>query len=314
MSEPFPWSATRARTFQECRRKFYYRYQVAPGGKHRDAAPEAQEAYRVKDLIGVEAWAGELVHDILLQVLQRWRAGRPCSEAEVEEIAQRLLSRRFRDSQWYWDAHPDTFPRRPSLLDVHYFKDGTVSRDRANALRDLVTTSLVSFLRSDLADRIRVCGPQTWLPIDRNAAARLPGGLLILVKPDFAFRDGEQLRILDWKTGKPDPFWESVQVICYALYAQEKWNHPMPLIDPRIVHLYPNFRISEAEFTPERLRDIQLFVRETYEEIADTLDSTAPVDEVFPICEDGRRCRWCQFRRICAGGARLHEGQAPGSL
>ncbi len=307
MSDPFPWSATRARTFQECRRKFYYRYQVAPGGKRADADAAAREAYRVKDLIGVEAWAGELVHDILLQILQRWRAGRTCGEAEVGELAHKLLSRRFRDSQWYWDAHPDEFPKRPPLLDVHYFKDGAVSRDRANALKDLVTNSLFSFLRSELADRIRVCGPSSWLPIDRNAAARLPGGLLILVKPDFAFRDGEQLRILDWKTGRPDPFWESVQVICYALYAQEKWHHPLPQIDPRIVHLHPQFRISEAEFTPERLHDIQLFVRETYEEIAATLDSTGPVEQRFPICDDGRRCRWCQFRGLCEGAARLKE-------
>lgn len=310
MTEPFPWSATRARTFQECRRKFYYRYQVAPGGRRPDAGPEAREAHRVKDLVGVEAWAGELVHTGIQQVLQRWRAGRVCSEAEVVALAQRLLHRRFFDSQRYWDAHPDEYPSRPPLLDVHYFRDGAVSRDRAKAVKELVIASLVAFVRSELADRIRVCGPGSWLPIDRNAAARLPGELLILVKPDFAFRDGETLRILDWKTGKPDPFWESVQVICYALYAQEKWRHPLPQIDPRIVHLYPELRISETEFTPERVRDIQLFVRETQEDIAATLQSRAPVEERFPFCEDGRRCRWCQFRGMCEGAARFREAAA----
>lgn len=310
MSEPFPWSATRARTFQECRRRFYYRYQLAPTGKRPDAAPEAREAHRVKDLIGVEAWAGQLVHDLIQDVLGRWRAGKPAPEEEVLALADRQIRRRFFDSQRYWDAHPEEYPRTPPLLDVHYFRDGQVSRDRARALRERIAASLRGFLRSDLADRIRVCGPRSWLPIDRNAGAHLPGDLLILVKPDFAFRDGEWLRILDWKTGRPDPFWESVQVICYALYAQEKWSHPLPQIDPRIVHLYPDFRMSEADFSPARVRDIQGFVRETQEEITASLQSRAPLEERFPICEDGARCRWCQFRGLCEGAARLREEQA----
>lgn len=310
MNEPFAWSATRARTFQECRRRFYYRYQVAPAGRRPDADPLSREAHKVKDLIGLDAWAGELVHALIQQVLWRWRAGRTCSEEEALVLARRQLRRSFFDSQRYWDAHPDEYQRRPALLDVHYFRDGEVSRDRAQALKERITASLLAFLRSELADRIRVCGPRSWLPIDRNAGAHLPGDVLILVKPDFAFRDGEWLRIVDWKTGKPDPFWESVQVICYALYAQEKWHHPLPQIDPRIAHLYPHFRMSETEFTPERVRDIQLFVRETHEEIAQSLGSRAPVEERFPICDDGTRCRWCPFRGLCEGAKRAHESSA----
>jgi hypothetical protein len=93
-----PWSATRARTFQECRRKYYYRYHLAPLGRKPDAPREAQQAHRVKDLIGVEAWAGELVHTLIQRILTAWRCGRHVTEEDVAEQAKRLLSRQFRDS------------------------------------------------------------------------------------------------------------------------------------------------------------------------------------------------------------------------
>src|SRR4051794_13560063 len=169
-----PWSATRARTFQECRRKYHYRYHLAPLARKPGAPPEALQADRVKDLVGLEAWAGELVHTVIRAALDRWRAGREWSEAEAVAHATRLLSRQFRASQEYWDADPDEFPRRPALLDVHFYREGTaVTRERAAQIRQRVHDCVRGFLRSELAHRIRAAGPRQWLPIDRNAAARL---------------------------------------------------------------------------------------------------------------------------------------------
>jgi hypothetical protein len=298
------WSATRARTFLECRRKYYYRYHLAPLGRKPDPPAEAREAERVKDLVGLEAWAGEVVHRTIETVLNRWRAGRLFSEGEAVDHAIRLLSRQFRDSRLFWTAGPEEFPRRPALLDLHYFQDAELTRDRAAALKERVARSVKAFLRSSLADRIRAAGPANWLPVDRNAAARV-GELLVLVRPDFAFREGHLLYIVDWKTGKADPFWELVQVSCYALYAEDKWRHPIPDIVPQVAHLYPDFRVSETEYTPRSLREVQLFIRENQEEMAALLDREEPARaERFAFAEDCGRCRWCQFRGLCEGAGR----------
>jgi CRISPR/Cas system-associated exonuclease Cas4 (RecB family) len=297
------WSATRVRTFQECRRKYYYRYHLAPLGRMPDASAEAKQAHRVKDLVGLEAWAGELVHEIIGKVLNRWRAGYACREDEVVALANQLLSRGFRASHDYWDAHPDEFPRRPALLDLHYYGDRALSRDKAGALKELVTGSLRSFLRSDLAVRIRGAGPRNWLPIDRNAAARLTSGLLVLVKPDFAFREGDKLHIVDWKTGKTEPFWEEVQVVCYALYAAEKWSHQLRDVVPNVVHLHPEFRLSTWDYSPERIDELLGYVAETHDEIVASAEPGASEDH-FPVTTECRSCRWCQFRGFCEGAPR----------
>lgn len=300
-----PWSATRVRTFQECGRKYYYRYHLAPLARRPDPPSEALAADRIKDLVGLEAWAGELVHGMIEQVLNRWRAGRVVTEEEVLQGAVKRLSTQFRDSQAYWDAQPEEFPARPVLLDFHYYRGGPLSNDRAAAIKETVLVCLKSFLRSSLAARIRVLGKETWRPIERNAAARIDGDVLVLIKPDFAFQDGDELHIIDWKTGKADPFWEMVQVTCYALYAEQRWGFSLPEIVPRIVHLYPEYRESETEYTPESVRDVLRFVRDSQEEIRALIagDDLPPADR-FTFTPECRRCGWCQFRGICDGASR----------
>ena len=64
--------------------------------------------------------------------------------------------------------------------------------------------------------------------------------MLILVKPDFAFQDGDLLHIADWKTVKSDAYWERIQVTCYALYAHQRWRVPLNRIVPQIAHLFPD--------------------------------------------------------------------------
>src|SRR5579883_3569836 len=109
-----PWSATRARTFQDCGRKYYFRYHLAPLARKPDAPPHALAADRVKDLMGLEAWAGELIHAVIERILNRWRAGMPVSAEETIEFAVKRLSSQFRDSREYWTASAEEFPYRPS--------------------------------------------------------------------------------------------------------------------------------------------------------------------------------------------------------
>ncbi|MFN3651096.1 MAG: PD-(D/E)XK nuclease family protein [Armatimonadota bacterium] len=310
---PATWSASRTRTFQECRRKYYYRYHLAPLGRRPDAPPEAVQAERVKDLVGLEAWCGDLVHRVIETALQHWRARRTFTAEDGTRLAQRELSRQFRASHQFWQAHPEEFVHRPTLLDLHYYGDGTLPRERAAELKERVFTAVSGFLHSRLAERIQRALPGGWLPIDRLAAARLDEGLTIYVRPDFAYREGEWLHILDWKTGRSDPFWELVQVTCYALYAAEKWSQPLSCIVPQIVHLYPELRIAETEYTEASLHDVLTFIRESHGEIAELCgEEPLPPAERFPFCDDPGRCRWCQFRGLCAGAARAAAEGARG--
>lgn len=301
-----PWSASRVKMFQECRRKYYLRYHLAPLAR-RPGAPElATQADRIKDLIGVEAWAGNLVHDVIEVALNRWRVRKEYDEAQALKDANERMSSQLRSSFEYWNAHPDSFTRRPALLDQHYYAQSNLTREQAVGVRNRVHQCLSGFFRSTLAERIRTLPPNQIRPIDRNAAAHLEDGTLILVKPDFAYVDyDDRLHILDWKTGRSDPYWEMVQVTCYALYASQKWDFPLDRIDPQVVHLYPEFRLSHTEYSWESIEDVRYMIRESQDEILDLLDGDElPPADRFPPADDNARCRWCQFRGICEGAQR----------
>jgi hypothetical protein len=312
------WSATRARTLQTCRRRYYYQYHLAPLVRRPEPPPAAVEADRLRSLTGLESWAGTVVHELIEVALNRWRAGREYGEGEALSDARRWLRRQYRDSREYWTAHPETFRTRPALLDLHFYGNGTLSRERAVRIREIVEVALLNFLRSEPAARARSLGRSAWLPIDRNAAARLESGVLVLVKPDFALRDGDRLFVYDWKTGKPDPFWETVQVTCYALYGAQKWGQPVERIIPQIVHLYPEYRLSPAATSEEGLRDIRVFIEESHEEMAalqgDPESGELPPIERFPPCEECQSCRWCPFRGMCEGARRLQESVAAATI
>lgn len=304
MSAP-KWSATRARTFAECPRKYWYRYHLAQLGRRPDSPPEAQEAWRVRDLMGPEAFAGEVVHRCIEGLLALWRGGHRPTEADAVRLALRRLAREFRDSQDYWGSHPDAFIRRPPLLDGHYRSGPPLSPDRAERLRETVAESIRAFVRSSLAERILRVGPRDWLPVDRNFSARLAGGIQLLVRPDFAFREGGRLWIVDWKTGQPDPYWEDVQIVCYVLYAAEKWDFSPERIVPLIVHLYPGFRVSDTEYSEENLARVTLLIQESCEAmVAAAAGEEFPPAERFPMTEEAARCHWCAFRHLCDGARR----------
>lgn len=315
----FVWSVTRAKLFQECRRKYYYRYFLAPRARRPDPPPEARHADRLKDLVSLEVWTGQLVHTQLERLLHEWKRGRYPVEAVVLNRARAAMREQFRDSQQFW--HGWQGPYRPALLDRHYYGHDPLPRERAERLRQRVVTSLQEFLDSQIAARIRRTNPRDWLPVDRHASVRLEEGITVKVRPDFAFAEvgdgGRRLQIVDWKTGRGDPEWDPVQVHCYVLYAEQKWGFPAGKIDPWVIYLYPQCH-------EESLSCDAASVAATRAEIARTcalLDVEAdrddplslPPEEWFPMTEDRGRCRWCAFREMCEGALQFQSAAAPGA-
>jgi hypothetical protein len=208
------WSASRSRLFQECARKYWYRYHLAKAGRRPGAGAEARTAHRVQSLMGVEMWLGTLVHEALEHTLDAWRHGRSYTEGEALEWALWRLRSQYRGSALYWREPEGMHERPPPLLSLHYFADeAPLTRQQGSEVRDRVEQCLRNFFRSDLAGELQALERERWLPIERHAAVTLEAGdsreaLTLFVKPDCAFRAGDLLHILDWKTGRPAAHWE----------------------------------------------------------------------------------------------------------
>lgn len=303
---PRTWSLTMGKTLDSCPRKYFYRYHLARRADRGDRSQRAQEAAVCRRLMGPKAWAGEIVHDEIQRILLAWRKGwNEIPEQAVRQV-NRKLSSRLEASYEYLYKNREAYARPPGLLDLHYF-GGKMTRDLGDQMKDVVKTSLSNFVTSDLASRIRRVGPNSFRPIDTNASALLDSGVLLRVKPDFAFEEGDTLHVLDWKTGRPDPTWDGMQLLGYSLFAAEHWGRPVEQVRTACVHLYPGVKVQEYDRAGET---IDLALQRIAEQLAQVQELEGgredPEEEQFPATRHPKTCRYCPFRSICPDRADLN--------
>ena len=313
------WSCTRAQLFEDCRRKYWYQYHLAPRGRAPDDPDEARLAYFLKGLSGPEAWAGSIVHKVIERTLSEWRRSRAFTREEGLRLGFDILAREYQNSRAHCAGPEDE--GAALVLEPHYFRGpDALTETYRDKVSYIVSGALRNFYEAPILDTIRRVGPKRWLEPERIAAAHLPGddesgSILVYVRPDFVFWEEEQLRIIDWKTGDwkshaPDRAKEEVQVLCYALYAQEKWGVPLEQTVPAIVRLYPEYQLESHAYDPHRTEVVRQYIRESHGNMVSLLPDPgldwAP-RENFPETEDVARCRWCVFRQQCPGGARATE-------
>ncbi|MDI6828181.1 MAG: PD-(D/E)XK nuclease family protein, partial [Armatimonadota bacterium] len=85
------WSLSRARMFEECPRRFYYNFYLAPQGYSQDSPEEAKRAYEMKLIKSLDMWVGEVVHQTIQWMLEQARVGTITSaDAARADVHQRL--------------------------------------------------------------------------------------------------------------------------------------------------------------------------------------------------------------------------------
>jgi hypothetical protein len=260
----------------------------------------------MKRIQGLDMWVGDVVHCTIQWALEQGRNGRiPYPEEARANVRQRLSDGWIGSHKQLWrttgkDEHPNLFE--------HYYKlpigEAAIERVKQKAY-----TSIRNFMDSDILRLIVETPSERWLPIDKYASFRMDG-LLIYVKFDFALRDGPQLTVYDWKTGKPTPE-ELRQLTCYAMYATETWRVPMENTKVCAVHLQPILDVQEHLIDPPLVDELRTYIKQSFKGMVSHLRNPsrniAAMDD-FPMTGNLPRCLRCNFKGICEQG-RLAEGQ-----
>ncbi len=117
------------------------------------------------------------------------------------------------------------------------------------------------------------------------------------------FPIGDQLHILDWKTGKQDPEKHRKQLVGYSAWASYHFEVTAEQVVPTIAYLDPQYEEVEEVFNSFDLEHFGIQVRaeteEMYEYCRDP-EQNIPVDKSeFPLIDDPRICSHCEFRGLC---------------
>jgi len=297
LKNEFSWSKTRDEVFKTCPRQYWFAYYGYWNG-WLDKVPErTRQIYILKNLTNRQMWAGEKVHECIQRSLNNIRRGiKVLSVDEIVSITLDQMRGEFRSSR---AKNYLKNPKSCALFEHEYGIE--VSDDQWKEIAQNIETCLRNFYASDIYDGLKSHPKGEWLEIEEFSSFLL-GNIKINLAIDCAIREGDDMIIYDWKTGKSIPEDLSIQLCCYALYAMEKWNIPPKSL--RIIEYNLSFnKATEFSVTPGEAENIKGYIRGSIKDMQSLLidaDSNTPFEEEkFTKVEDDRISLRCNFRGVC---------------
>jgi CRISPR/Cas system-associated exonuclease Cas4 (RecB family) len=292
LENKYSWSRSRDAKFRECLRAYWFHYYGAWGGWAADAPDRAQALYRLKNLRSRQMWAGDVVHRCIERALVNVRRGiEPLPpEAAIDATIQSMRDEWRRSRAGSLKERLGEHEYGIALPDAEW-----------QATADHVRQCLWNFYASGLWQELRKLPAARWLEIE-SLSSFLLDGVKVHVKLDAAFRDeASGVVVVDWKTGRaPDPD-HSMQVATYVLYAAHAFGAEPGAVEVRLAHLAGGTTES-VRLSPRALEAALSRIRASIRDMRQLLASpegneTREAD--FPVLDDPRTCRRCNFRRVC---------------
>ncbi len=280
------WSVSRYELFDKCKRQYFYNYysKFVPG------VPQ-YKVTQLKNLTSVPLEIGNVVHDVLEAFLRRLQK----SDSDIDE--GRFLEFAREKTESYFSAK--------TFIETHYGAVREVDRGAAFAkislcLKNFVGSPIYSWLFMKA-----ITNKDNWMIEPPGMGETRIGGLKAYCKMDFLFPVGDDVCILDWKTGARDTYKHTQQLTGYAAAASSNFGISPHAIFPKIVYLHPEF--SEFEITladgdfDSFFERIRLQTGEMQGLLSDAENNVPKSIEAFPKTPSQSICRFCNFQELCFG-------------
>ena len=242
-------------------------------------------------------WAGEKVHECIQRSLYNIRRGiKVLPVDEIVSITLDQMRAEFRSSKL------KTYLQKPktcALFEHEY--EIELTDEQWKEVANNVETCLRNFYASDIYDGLKSHPRNDWLEVEEFSSFHLDD-IRINLAIDCAIKEGDDILLYDWKTGKSMSEDLSIQLCCYALYAMEKWDvHPESL---RIIEYNLSFDKSNwFSITHGEVEDIKGYIRGSIKDMQSLLvdlENNKPLEEDgFSKVEDDRVSFRCNFRKVC---------------
>jgi hypothetical protein len=320
----FGWSLSREATFDHCLRRYYFHYYLSWGGWQAGAPAVAREAFKLKRLVSLPLWRGQLVHYVASMVLRSMKAkGKiPDREKVIAYTLERFETQfEFSREKRYLSTPKKSFESLNidwlALIDHEYGRpvaDAALERTRGECVR-----AIEGLYAGPILGVVQETDRARWDIEDLASGAFSQqfehGGATVFVKTDFMFRGGDgTLRIVDWKTNRgavaeadaaeDEPRNAAVQLGIYGYYAARILGEPVASIRLLEINLLDGGRSIEHAADEESVARAGATIASGIEKLAgvlagrDTARNEALPYARFPAIESGL-CRFCNFYRIC---------------
>ena len=297
LKNEFSWSKTRDEVFKTCPRQYWFAYYGYWNGWLDKVQERTRQIYILKNLKNRQMWAGEKVHECIQRSLNNIRRGiKVLSIDEIVSITLDQMRGEFRSSR---AKNYLKNPKSCALFEHEYGIEMT--DDQWKEVAGNVEVCLRNFYASDIYYGLKSHPKKDWLEVEEFSSFLLDD-IKINLAIDCAIKEGDDIIIYDWKTGKSMPEDLSVQLCCYALYAMEKWHiSPQSL---RIIEYNLSFnKATEFSVTQGEAENIKGYIMGSIKDmqslLTDVSNNIPFEEEKFTKVEDERVSLRCNFREVC---------------
>jgi hypothetical protein len=281
------WSISRYEVFDKCRRQYFYQYY----SKYVKDVPQYKMS-KLKDLTSVPLEIGNAVHDCMEALLNRLRkSDSSIDEEKFFQFADDKLKKYF---------------SQKTFIEIHYKQEETIN---ISAAREKIRACLYNFINSPCYSWLymkAITNRTGWMIEPAGYGETRLDGMKAYCKMDFLFPVGEEIYILDWKTGAKDQAKHSAQLMGYAAAASSNFSIPWNMIFPKIVYLHPQYDELEINVSEDGLTDFFRTIREQTEAMyafCSDVDQNVPIDiSEFTPSPTRYLCRNCKFQELCGVG------------
>jgi hypothetical protein len=297
LKNEFSWSKARDEVFKSCLRQYWFAYYGYWNGWLENAPERTRQIYILKNLKNRQMWAGEKVHECIQRSLNNIRRGiKVLSVDEIVSITLDQMRAEFRSSR---SKNYLKNPKTCALFEHEYGIE--VTDDQWKEMANNVEICLRNFYASDIYYGLKSHKKGGWLEVEEFSSFLLDN-IKINLAIDCAIKEGDDILIYDWKTGRSISEDLPIQLCCYALYAMEKWHIPPQSL--RIVEYNLSFnKATEFSVTHGEAENIKGYITGSIKDMHSLLidvGNNIPVeDEKFSKVEDERVSLRCNFRKVC---------------
>lgn len=298
----FSWSKTRDAFFRFCPRQYYYQYYGAWGGWDLLSNARTRKIYILKQLTNRAMWVGRRVHQCIETALKNLRRGiAPMPAHQAIDATLAIMREDFANSKRGGYLHN---PKTCGFIEHEY--NIPVSQGEWKETADHAVKCLNTFYDSTIFNTIRALPAKNWLEIEEFSSFQLDGARVHVVL-DFSCRDGDDILIYDWKTGRTDTAHHELQLACYSFYAMDKWETPPDRIKTIEFNLATNKAIPHnlggvdlkaiRQYMRGSIRDMKLLLEDPDRNIAR--------EERFAFTENEKHCESCKFKKVCTRWSKI---------
>ena len=283
-TEILGWSHSRYATFTKCKRQYYYQYY------RKYDLDNVVKATVLSKLTSVPLEIGNTSHKLIKTLLSRLR-----------KTADEIDRTRFFD---YAERKSKELFRTKIFQEVYYKDKNRV--DFEAEIFPFVRAAMENLLNSDRFQWLleeALVQKDEWLVEPEGYGECRIDNQKAYCKVDFLFPIGDEIHVIDWKTGKVQEGKHGEQLRGYAAWAHFHFEKDWSLIKPTVAYLLPEYKENSVEINEFDIEEFSEKIRRETEamyEYCELPEQNFPKEkDNFPMTDNTKLCKYCNYRELC---------------